>query len=600
MQKIRNIAIIAHVDHGKTTITDQILKQCHVFRDPDAAGELIMDSNDQERERGITITAKNCSVNLPNGDKLNIIDTPGHSDFGSEVERVLGMADACLLVVDAFEGPMPQTRFVLRHALAHQLKIIVIFNKIDKPNIDFSDAMNRVFDLFIDLGASEEQCDFPYLYAIGRDGRAGKTPVIDELAQDFTPLFDLIAEQVQPKEIVTGELQVQVTSLEYDKYIGRIAVGRVTRGTIRGNQPVSYQNRKGETKTGRIQKLFTWNGITKQEVAEASGNEVVALAGFPEITIGDTVCTGEVESLPRWPIEEPTLEVMFMPNSSPFAGKEGDYVTSRNIEERLNRELETNVGLRVQAVKEGFKVAGRGELHIGVLLENMRREGYEVAVGKPKVLLNEKGEEPYEEVFIDLPDDKVGAVIERLGKRKGEMLSMHSAFGRTILRYKIPTRGLLGFRNNFIMLTNGQGIITSAFDSFGPFAGTIENPRNGSMISQAQGECTAFSLDNLQERATLFVQAGDLVYEGQVIGECNRNEELIVNPIKGKALTNMRASGSDDAVKLIPYKKMTLEQCLEWIAEDELLEVTPLSLRLRKKLLTENDRRRNYKQKLGK
>jgi len=597
MQKIRNIAIIAHVDHGKTTMTDQILKQCHVFRNAETAGDLIMDSGDQERERGITITAKNCSVQLPNGDKMNIVDTPGHSDFGSEVERVLGMVDACLLVVDAFEGPMPQTRFVLRHALAHKLKIIVIFNKIDKPNINAQDAMNKVFDLFVDLGASEEQCDFPYLYAVGRAGRVGTECDVAKLAPDLAPLFDLIVKEVPAKEIVKGDLQVQVTSLEYDKYIGRLAVGRVSRGEVKSNQTVSYQNRKGEIKTGRIQKLFTWNGIAKQESAEASGNEIVAIAGFPDITIGDTICSGEMQALSRWPIEEPTLEVLFVPNSSPFAGKEGSYVTGRNIEERLNRELETNVGLRVQQVPEGFKVAGRGELHIGVLLENMRRESYEVAVGKPRVLLNEKGEEPYEEVFADVPDDKVGAVIEQLGKRKGEMLSMHSSFGRTMLRYKIPTRGLLGFRNQFIILTNGQGVITSAFDSFGPKAGEIRTPRNGSMISQAQGECTTFSLDNLQERATLFVQAGDVVYEGQIIGECNRNEELIVNPIKGKALTNMRASGTDEAARLIPFKKMTLEQCLEWIAEDELLEVTPHNLRLRKKLLTENDRRRTHKQK---
>lgn len=592
MSQIRNIAIIAHVDHGKTTLTDQILKQCHVFRDANAAGELILDSNDQERERGITITSKNCSVTMPNGDKLNIIDTPGHSDFGSEVERVLGMADACLLVVDAFEGPMPQTRFVLRHALQHDLKIIVIFNKIDKPNIDFNNAMNRVFDLFVDLGASNEQCDFPHLYAIGRDGRAGKTPNIDELAPDLSPLFELLVEQVEPKTIQTGELQLQVTSLEYDKYLGRIGIGRVNRGKISTNQSVSYQNRKGEIKNGRIQKLFTWDGITKQETPEASGNEIVAFSGFPEITIGDTICTGEVEVLKRWPIEEPTLEVMFMPNSSPFAGQEGDYVTGRNIEERLNRELETNVGLRVNAVTDGFKVAGRGELHIGVLLENMRREGYEVAVGKPKVLFNEQGEEPYEELFIDLPDDKVGTVIERLGKRKGEMLSMHANFGRTLLSYKIPTRGLLGFRNQFTILTNGQGILTSAFDSFGKNLGEFTTPRNGAMISQAQGECTGFALDNLQDRATLFIQAGDKVYEGQIIGECNRAEELVVNPTKGKALTNMRASGSDDAVRLTPRKEMTLEQCLEWIAEDELLEVTPASLRLRKKFLTENERKR--------
>lgn len=593
MQKIRNIAIIAHVDHGKTTLTDQILKQCHVFRDANAAGDLIMDSGDQEKERGITITAKNCSVNMPNGDKLNIIDTPGHSDFGSEVERVLRMADGCLLIVDAFEGPMPQTRFVLKHALERKLKIIVIFNKIDKPNINAQEALNKIFDLFIDLGAEEEQCDFPHLFGVGRDGRVGKECNIETLASDLTPLFEIIEKEIKPREIKTGETQVQISSLGYDKYLGRLGIGRISRGTIEKNQSLNYENIQGEIKQGRIQKLFNWNGIAKQEVDSAECNDIVAVAGFPEITIGDTLCSGEIDPLKREKIEEPTLEVLFHANSSPFAGQEGKFVTGRNIEERLEKELETNVGLRVTTVESGWKVAGRGELHIGVLLENMRREGYEVAVGKPQVLLNHEGLEPYEEVFIDVPEDKTGSVIEQIGKRKGEMLSMHNSFGRTNIRYKIPTKGLLGFKNYFTILTSGEGIITSAFDSFGPPVSDIDNMRNGSMISQTQGECVAYSLDNLQQRATLFVKAGDKVYEGQIIGECNRDEELVVNPTKGKALTNMRASGSDDAVKLIPYKDMTLEQCLEWIEDDELLEVTPKSLRLRKKYLTEIDRKRN-------
>ena len=597
MKNIRNLAIIAHVDHGKTTITDGILTQCEVFRDASIAGELIMDSGDQEKERGITITAKNCAVTLPNGDKLNIIDTPGHSDFGSEVERVLGMADACLLVVDAFEGPMPQTRFVLRHALSHGLKIIVVFNKIDKPNIKEEDALNKVFDLFIDLGATEEQCEFPYIFSVGRDGRAGSECNIDKLAPDFGPLFDKIVEEVEPKGLRDGATQIQVTSLAYDKYLGRIAIGRVDRGSVKNGQTLSYENIKGEVKTGRIQKLFTWIGVAKAEIEEAPCHDIVAIAGFPEATIGDTLCDGEIEALERGAVEEPTLEVMFYPNSSPLSGQEGKLVTGRNIEDRLDLELETNVGLRVVKTDEGFKVAGRGELHIGVLLETMRREGYEVAVGKPQVLLNAAGEEPYEEVFIDVPDDKSGAIIEQMGKRKGEMVNMATEHGRTHAQYKIPTRGLLGFRNTFTVLTAGEGILTSSFDSFGPKAGPIENIRNGAMISLVAGAVTAYSLDNLQQRATLFIKPGMVVYEGMVIGECNRDEELSVNPVKGKQLTNVRASGTDDAVKLTPAREMSLEQCLEWIADDELLEITPKNLRLRKRYLTENDRKRFGKKK---
>ncbi|MCX6807389.1 MAG: GTP-binding protein, partial [Patescibacteria group bacterium] len=518
MQKIRNLAIIAHVDHGKTTLTDQILKQCHVFRDAEAAGDLILDSGAQEKERGITITAKNCSVTMPNGDKLNIIDTPGHSDFGSEVERVLGMADACLLVVDAFEGAMPQTRFVLRHALSHHLKIIVIFNKIDKPNIRKDYALHKIFDLFIDLGADDEQCDFPYLFAIGREGRVGKECDASKLADNLDPLFEMIEKEVKPKKVVAGETQIQINALAYDKYFGRIAIGRISRGEVISGQLLSYQNINNEIKAGRIQKLFTWDGISRKEQDKVLCNDIVGIAGFPEITIGDTFCSGEIDPLPRKKIEEPTLEVLFCPNSSPFSGQEGTYVTGRNIEERLYQELETNVGLRVTPVSGGYKVAGRGELHIGVLLENMRREGYEVAVGKPQVLLNSKGEEPYEEVFIDVPDEKVGLVIEQIGKRKGEMLSIHNSFGRTFLRYRISTRGLLGFKNAFIVLTNGEGTITSAFDSFGPKVTGLERTRNGAMISGEVGNCAAYALDTLQHRGTLFVKAGDKVYEGQIVG----------------------------------------------------------------------------------
>lgn len=593
MSDIINVAIIAHVDHGKTTMTDAILKQCGSFRDAEGAGELIMDNQDQEKERGITITAKNCAVQLPSGKKLNVIDTPGHSDFGSEVERVLGMADAALLVVDAFEGPMPQTRFVLRHAISRGLPILVVFNKIDKPNIDPDMAMDKIFDLFVELGATDTQCDFPYVYAIGRDGRAGTECNVEALASDLTPLFELIEDKVPVREVSEGNGRMQITSLMGDSYLGRIVVGRVDRGTISVGDNLQFENAEGEKKTGKVQKLFSWNGVSRVEVQEAGANDVIAIAGVGEATIGDTVCVGDYDSLERGAIEEPTLEVMFYPNSSPFAGREGDFVTSRQIAERLERELLTNVGLRVIPNDEGFRVAGRGELHIGVLLETMRREGYEVAVGKPQVLLNDAGQEPYEDVYIDVPEDMAGSIIEALGKRNGDMLSMESAEGRTLLTYKIPTRGLLGFRSLFMVLTGGEGILTSAFSDFGPAAGEIESLRNGAMISGEAGKVLAYSLDNLQKRAVLFVEPGDDVYEGQVIGECNRDEVLTVNPTKGKQLTNVRASGTDDSIVLTPARKMTLEQSLEWIADDELLEVTPENLRLRKKLLTENERKRS-------
>jgi len=553
---------------------------------------LIMDSGDQEKERGITITAKNCSAVMPNGWKLNILDTPGHADFGSEVERVLGMADAALLVVDAFEGPMPQTRFVLKHALERGLKIIVVMNKIDKPNIQDDEMLGRIFDLFVELGASDEQCDFTHLYAVGRDGRAGYECNVDKLAADLTPLFETIEKEVQPQPSVEGNTQIQISSLAYDKYLGRICIGRVSRGNIKAGQDLVYENIAGELKKGRIQKLYSWKGVAQEEVQEGDCFDIVGIAGIPEATIGDTLCQGEPESLPRPKVEEPTLEVIFYPNASPFAGKEGDFVTSRQISDRLEKELVSNVGLRVTNNADSFKVAGRGELHIGVLLESMRREGYEVAVGTPQVLINEAGEEPYEEVYIDLPESKSGSIIEQLGKRKGEMKHMETIDGRIHLQYHIPTRGLLGFRNTFTVQTGGEGILTSSFLHFGPKAGKIDSSRNGAMISGNNGQVLAYALDNLQERATLFVDPGDQVYEGMIIGECNRDETLTVNPTKGKQLTNVRASGTDDAIKLTPKKLMTLEQCMEWVQDDELLEITPQNLRMRKKALTENERKR--------
>jgi len=593
MQKIINIAIIAHVDHGKTTLTDEILKQCNAFGSHEEVGELIMDSQDQERERGITITAKNCSAIMPNGIKLNILDTPGHADFGSEVERVLGMADAALLVVDAFEGPMPQTRFVLKHALERGLKIIVIMNKIDKPHIQDDEMLGRIFDLFIELGASDEQCDFTHIYAIGRDGRAGYECNIDTLAPDLTPLFETIEKEVTPKAPNPGLTQIQISALAYDQYLGRICVGRVSRGDVKAGQELVYENSAGETRKGRIQKLFSWEGIKQLEVKVGECHDIVGIAGFPDATIGDTLCAEKADPLPRPKIEEPTLEVVFYPNTSPFVGREGKFVTSRQIAERLERELISNVGLKVKPQGDSFKVAGRGELHIGVLLESMRREGYELAVGKPQVLINEKGEEPYEEVFIDLPENKSGNIIEQLGKRKGEMKHMETVNGRIHIQYHIPTRGLLGFRNSFIVQTGGEGILTSSFLKFGPPAGAIDNSRNGAMISGNNGQALGYALDNLQQRATLFIEPGDQVYEGMIIGECNRDENLTVNPTKGKQLTNVRASGTDEAIKLTPKKRMTLEQSMEWIADDELLEITPENLRLRKKLLTEMARKRS-------
>ena len=589
---LRSIAIIAHVDHGKTTLTDALLQQAGVCDQRAETTDLVLDSGDQERERGITITAKHCTIPLPDDSQLTIIDTPGHADFGSEVERVLGMADACLLVVDARQGPMPQTRFVLKHALTHSLPIIVVFNKIDQPGIDAQAARSCVFDLFIDLGASEVACDFPYVFAVGRDGRAGTVCDVDQLAPDLSPLRDLIVNTVPVVSRPEGAGQMLVSSLDYDDYLGRIAVGRVARGRIATGDMLAYQAEDASTQRGRAQKIFHWEGVTRVVTDAASAGQIAAVAGLADVTIGDTLCVGEPDPLPRGVIEPPTIEIRVYPNTSPLAGRDGTAVTTRQIESRLIRELETNVGLRLRQTSDGLAVAGRGELHLGVLLESLRREGMELAVGTPRVLRTPDGQEPYEQVVIDCPSEASGAVIQQLNQRGGKMLDMQTTDdGRHVLQYRMPTRGLLGVRSAFTLQTRGSGTLTTSFDGYGPATGVLPRLRNGAMIAGCAGCTTAFALDNLQQRATLFLGAGVEIYQGQVIGECSRDEELVVNPIKGKQLTNMRASGSDEGIRLAPPRMLTLEQAMEWISDDELLEITPTSVRLRKKLLTENARK---------
>src|SRR3989338_1218750 len=600
MTKIINLAIIAHVDHGKTTLTDHLLRQGGAFGERDEIPELAMDSNELERERGITILSKNCSIHYKDI-KLNIVDTPGHADFGSEVERVLKMVDSVLLLVDAKEGPMPQTKFVLSKSLKLGLRPIVVINKIDKiersPNRAHK-VSDLIFDLFVKLDATDEQLDFPIVYSISREGVAMKE-LADE-RKDLGPLFDAIMAHVKPyPDKSAAPLQLQVANLAYDDYVGRIAIGRVTGGQLEKNMNIVVSKRDGSIVPGKISKLSIYEGLKQLEVPSVECGDIAAVAGLTDITIGETICSADnPQPLPLLVIDEPTLNMEFLVNDSPFAGREGKFVTNPHLRERLERELQTNVGLKVEDLggAEGLRVSGRGELHLSILLEQMRREGYEAQVSQPKVIFKTiHGEqmEPIEQAIITVPDEFAGVVIESLGKRRGEMQEMSSKNGTTTLVYMVPTRGLLGFRAAFIMDTKGEGLLHHAFSRYERMKGEISKRQNGVLISGNVGKTASYALDNLQQRAKLFVGPGVEVYEGMIVGENARNLDMTVNPTKEKKQTNIRAAGADEAIKPTPPIRLTLEQALEFIDEDELVEVTPLNIRLRKKLLTENERSRN-------
>lgn len=588
--EIRNIAIIAHVDHGKTALTDAILKQTGA-----AAEGTTMDSNALELERGITIYAKNAAVEYK-GTKINIVDTPGHADFGSEVERVLRSIDSVLLVVDAQEGPMPQTRFVLKKSLELGLKPIVVLNKIDKPAANPARSEEQVLELFLELGASDEQSDFPVIYSIGREGIAIKN--LDDERKDLTPLLDLILEKVPPANATASAdapLLLQPFNLAYDNFLGRLAVGRIYAGTVRPNQPVFIKKPDGQTRAGRTTKVFTFKGLERAEAAEASAGDIALVAGLPDIYIGETVTTDEnAPTLPAIAVDEPTIMLNFLVNNSPFAGREGKYVTSRQIRDRLEKELEVNVGLKVDFTSSDvFRVSGRGELHIAVLLENMRREGYELQVSQPHVIIREENGvklEPFEEVIIDTPSEFQGAIIEKLGPRAFilQNLVQHGNIARLTLEG--PTRGLLGYKNAFIIDTRGEGILSSRVVGFKPYAGEIRKRVVGSMISMASGKALGYSLWNLQDRGQLYIKPATEVYEGMVIGNTAKGEEMMANPTKGKNQSNVRSSGTDEAIILVPTFDLTIERGLEIMSDDEYLEITPQSVRLRKQFLTENDR----------
>lgn len=592
---IRNIAIIAHVDHGKTTLVDAMLKQSGTFSDREEVETCVMDSNELERERGITIYAKNTAI-MVDGGKINIVDTPGHADFGSEVERVLRMVDSVLLLVDAYEGPMPQTKFVLRKSLALGLKPIVVLNKIDKPTARPDWVLDQVFDLFVELGASNEQLEFTYLYAIGRDGVA-KKQLTDE-NKDLRPLFDTILEQVPPAQSDTSKpLRMQIANLKYDNYVGRLGVGRIVEGTAKVGMTVTVIKQDGSRYNGKLTKIYTHRGLEKIEVQEAVAGDIVQIAGLPEIYVGETVAGDtNAEALPTLAIDAPTLTMNFMPNSSPFAGREGSLVTSRQIRDRLERELEINVGLHVEFPdgEAEFRVSGRGEMHLSVLIEQMRREGFEMQVSQPQVIMRtENGvlEEPMETVIVDVPDEFSGTVIEKLGRRKGEMVNMSSENGSTRLEYLVPTRGLLGYRTEFMTDTKGQGTLSHIFAHYGPHKGEISRRTTGSIISGETGKTTPYALAMVQERGPLFIAPGTEVYEGMVIG-ASMKETMTVNPVREKKLTNMRASSADHIVQVTPPIDMNLERALEYIDSDEYVEVTPLNVRIRKQHLTETDRKR--------
>ncbi|AMO36369.1 ribosome-dependent GTPase, ribosome assembly factor [Thauera humireducens] len=597
---IRNIAIIAHVDHGKTTLVDQLLRQSGTFRENQQVAERVMDSGDIEKERGITILAKNCAIQY--GDThINIVDTPGHADFGGEVERVLSMVDSVLLLVDAQEGPMPQTRFVTRKALALGLKPIVVVNKIDRPGARPDWVINHTFDLFDKLGATEEQLDFPVIYASGLNGFAVES--LDEERKDMRPLFEAILKYVPAPEVdADGPLQMQVCSLDYSTYMGQLGIGRIKRGRIRPNQELVVMYGDENRGKGKVSQVLTFEGLERKPSEFAEAGDIVLVAGISQVNIGVTLCDPErLEGMKPIAIDEPTLTMNFMVNTSPLAGREGKYVTSRQIRERLEKELLKNVALRVTYTSDSdvFEVAGRGELHLTILLESMRREGYELAVGRPRVVYKEIDGvkcEPYEMLTVDVEEDHQGGVMEELGRRRGELQDMQpDGKGRVRLEYRIPARGLIGFQGEFLTMTRGTGLASHVFDDYGPMAGAMAERRNGVLISQNDGDAVAYALWNLQDRGRMFVSPGEALYEGMIIGIHTRDNDLVVNPIKGKQLTNVRASGTDEAVRLIPPIALTLESAIEFIADDELVEITPKSIRLRKRHLKENDRKRAAK-----
>lgn len=605
IQHLRNIAIIAHVDHGKTTLVDKLLQQSGALGERAGEIERVMDSNALESERGITILAKNTSITwldkrTDTTYRINIVDTPGHADFGGEVERVMSMVDCVLLLVDAQEGPMPQTRFVTQKAFARGLKPIVIINKIDKPSARADWVIDQVFDLFDNLGATDEQLDFPIVYASGINGIAGPAP--DELAEDMTPLFQTIVDIVEPPKVdADGPFQMQISSLDYNSFVGVIGVGRIQRGSIKTNTPVTVIDKDGKTRNGRILKIMGYHGLERIDVDSASAGEIVCITGIEELNISDTICDPKaVEALPPLSVDEPTVTMTFQVNNSPFAGKEGKFVTSRNIRERLERELIHNVALRVEDTDspDAFKVSGRGELHLSVLIENMRREGFELGVSRPQVIMKEIDGvmcEPYENVTFDVEEQHQGAVMEQMGNRKGELTNMEvDGKGRIRIEATVPSRGLIGFRSDFLTMTSGTGIMTSSFSHYGPAKeGAVAKRQNGVLISMVQGTCLGYALFSLQERGRLFAKPQLEVYEGMIVGINSRSDDMVVNPTKAKQLTNVRASGTDDAIVLTPALDYTLEQALEFIEDDELVEVTPKAIRIRKRYLTENERKRH-------
>lgn len=601
IEKLRNIAIIAHVDHGKTTLVDKLLQQSGTFDERSKPEERVMDSGDLERERGITILAKNTAITW-NDYHINIVDTPGHADFGGEVERVMSMVDSVLLLVDAMDGPMPQTRFVTQKAFANGLKPIVVINKIDRPGARPDWVIDQVFDLFDNLGATDEQLDFPIIYASALNGIAGTD--YNDMADDMTPLYEAIVKYVEPPQVdLDGPFQMQISALDYNSFLGIIGVGRIARGKVKPNTPVVAIDTEGKKRNGRILKLMGHHGLHRVDVEEATAGDIVCVSGMDQLFISDTLCDiNHVEAMKPLTVDEPTVSMTFQVNDSPFCGKEGKFVTSRNIKERLDKELLYNVALRVEEgdSADKFKVSGRGELHLSVLIETMRREGFEMGVGRPEVIIREVDgvkQEPYENVTIDIPEESQGKVMEEMGLRKGDLTNMSpDGKGRVRLEYNIPARGLIGFRNQFLTLTNGAGILTSIFDRYDTVKpGSMSGRQNGVLVSIDTGKALTYSLETLQARGKLFVEHGQEIYNGQIVGLNSRDNDLGVNPTKGKKLDNMRASGKDETIALVPPVRFTLEQALEFIQDDELCEVTPKSIRLRKKILDEGERTRAAK-----
>jgi GTP-binding protein len=601
-EDIRNIAIIAHVDHGKTTLVDALLRQSHVFRDNEKLQERVMDSNDLEKERGITILSKNTAL-IHNGIKINIVDTPGHADFGGEVERVLKMVDSVLLVVDAYEGPMPQTKFVLKKALELDIKPIVVVNKIDRPDERAVQVLDEVFDLFVELGASDEQLDFPVVYCSARNGIAKYE--VEEESENMEPLFETIVNNVKaPQGYPDEPLQLLISTIDYNEYVGKIGIGKIVRGTIKKNQQAALIRKEGEVEQVKITNIYTYKGLTREETQEATIGEIVAISGISDINIGETIADlNNPEALPFVEIDEPTLSMNFMVNDSPYCGRDGDFVTSRHLRDRLMKELETNVSLRVEETEaaDAFKVSGRGELHLTVLIETMRREGYEMQVSKPSVIFKEENGvklEPIEYLTIDVPEEFMGVVMEKLGPRKAEMVNMTSAInGYTRLEFRVPARGLIGFRSEFMTDTKGNGIMNHVLDEYEEYRGDIPERSRGSIVVFETGVSVTYGLFNAQERGKLFIGAGEDVYQGMIAGESSRADDIDVNVCKKKHLTNTRSSGTDEAVKLVPVTPMTLEQSIEFIASDELVEITPKNIRLRKKELNPDIRKRSAKKK---